>query len=51
MFDITHCYEVEITGKIKTVKAERDQVKSVLPQSAKGTEGWGLKSQVEEFSR
>ena len=28
--------------KIKTEKAERDQVKSVLPQSAKGTEDWGL---------
>lgn len=43
----THCYDVEMKNK----NTEREQVRCVLPQRAKGTQEWSLKSQMEEFSR
>lgn len=34
-----------------TKNSESDDVRSVLPRGAKGTEEWRSRSQVEEFSR
>lgn len=42
---------LKLKGKETHKKAQRDQVKSALPQRAESTEEWGLKSQMEEFSR